>query len=545
MTLHHSRESKPKRLRQTAKYVHNGGRFDVMKISRHLIVDGESINAVFLSDFSFLLARTGHNILRFSARIGYLFAVNLYGIEDNIAVQMHGTKVSMERLLLQSLIEWNQRTRRKPLMIYGARQVGKTYLIQELFANRFYPGKTIYVNFKFDDDMRCFVNGEGAYRTPTSNAQKILDHLSLRENRAIDESILLIFDEIQEALPAITSLKDFKERFPSLHVIASGSLVRIKLHRHNRGKEKFFYPVGALEELTLMPMNFEEYLISANKALYQRIVDAYCHKKALDDSAHVLALDYLQDYLLVGSLPESIAIFLESKSHVASRRNLVTVYQDYLNDIDLYDVGVETALRTRKLFENLYMEINRPHGDFRPSLFDEGKKVRDYITPISLLSLAEVTYTCKMTKQRVTIPLKEDDGSNYRIYCLDTGFLAYQSGINMADFRSGNNVNMGAFFENYIACELASYGVDLFYWKGKNDAEFEFLVKKGNAIIPIDVKRKRGSLASAKGYSSHNEPHMFVKVSANRYGYDETTKVCTIPLYSFFLFAKELDGRFS
>lgn len=451
----------------------------------------------------------------------------------------------MERLALNHLIEWDKKARRKPLMIYGARQVGKTYLIRDLFAKRFYSKKHIYINFKFDDDIRDFVNGEGAYKTSTSNAAKIMEHISLRVGRVIDNETLLIFDEIQEALPAITALKDFKENHPDIRVIASGSLVRVKIRRASKKKEKFFYPVGALEELTLMPMNFEEFLMNANPVLHRRIVDAYLKKEPLDDSAHNLAMEYLQNYLLVGSLPESIAIYLDSKSHIEARKNLMTVYQDYLNDIDLYGIPMGTALKTRKLFSNLYLEINRPQADFRPSLFDPNKKVRDYITPIQLLELAGVIHLCKKTKERVTLPLREDEGSNYRIYCIDTGFLAYQSGINMADFQNAINANMGVFFENYIADELSFRGIGLYYWKGKNDAEFEFLVKREGEIVPIDVKKKRGSLASIQGYSSRNPTSLFVKVSSNKYGFDPETKVLTIPLYAFFLFAEELDTNLS
>ena len=448
----------------------------------------------------------------------------------------------MERLALKALLEWDKKKHRKPLMIYGARQVGKTYLIRDLFAKNYYPGKHIYINFKFEDDIRDFVNGDGMYTAPTSNAQKIMDHISLRMNAEIDENTLLIFDEIQEALPAISSLKDFKENHPNIKVIASGSLVRIKLHRQARKKNKgFFYPVGAIEELTLAPMNFEEFLMNANQMLYRRIKEAYIRQEPLDDSAHVLAMEYLKNYLLIGSLPENIDIYLETKSLLEARKNLVTIYQDYLNDIDLYEVPAEMALKTRNLFSNLYLEINRPHSDFKPSLFDEGKKVRDYVTPILLLSLAGAIYQCKKTKEHVTLPLKEDEGSNYRIYCLDTGFLAYQSGINMAGLQDRKNENLGVFFENYIACELAGKGHSLYYWKGKNESEFEFLVKRNNVIVPVDVKSKRGPLSSMQNYANHNQATLFVKVSANRYGYDENTKTLTIPLYSFFLFVNELD----
>ena len=452
----------------------------------------------------------------------------------------------MDRLALSYLIEWNNKTKRKPLMVYGARQVGKTYLIRDIFAEKYYKNQFIYINLKFDDDIRNFINGEGDYKEPTSNAQKIMEHISLRENKTIDKNTLLILDEIQEAVPAITSLKDFKERHPDIPVIASGSLVRIKIKRMSkRNKEKFFYPVGSVDELTLHPMNFEEFLMNSNKMLYNKIVEAYINKIPLDSFTHNLAMEYLRNYLLVGSLPENIDIFLQNKSHILARKNLVTIYNDYLNDIDLYDVSAETILKTRKLFNNIYIEINRPHTDFRPSLFDEGAKTRNYINPMELLELAGAIHISKCMKEHVTLPFKEDNGSNYRLYFLDTGFLAYQSGINMADYTKPTNTNMGVFFENYIACELASYDVNLFYWKGKNDFEFEFITKLGSQIIPIDVKKKRGILGSAENFKSHNSCKMFVKISENYYGYDENNGILTIPLYSFFMFAKEIDNKFN
>ena len=446
----------------------------------------------------------------------------------------------MERLALKDLVVWDNDPHRKPLMVYGARQVGKTYLIRDIFAKTYYPNKYIYISFKFDDDIRDYVNGEGSYKRPTSSASKILNHISLWKNTIIDEHTLLIFDEIQEALPAITALKDFKENHPNIRIIASGSLVRIKIARKSKDKKKFFYPVGALDELMMFPMNFEEYLLNANPILLKRIQAAYAEKCPLDESAHQLALDTLHEYMLVGGLPENVKIYLQSKSLVKARKNLRTIYRDYLNDIALYDAPMDTLLRTRKLFESLYIEINRPLSEFRPSVFDPGKKVRDYFLPVNLLKLGEVVYQAKRTKEHVSIPLKEDNDSDYRLYCLDTGFLAYQSDIALVDFQKSNNTNMGVFFENYIACELTCIGLELFYWKGKNNAEFEFLVKQGEDIFPIDVKKRRGNLTSMNAYASHNKVKMFVKVSSNHYGYDATNKILTMPLYAFFLFVRDI-----
>lgn len=452
----------------------------------------------------------------------------------------------MDRLALQYLINWKNKQKRKPLMIYGARQVGKTYLIKNIFGETYFKNSYIYINLKFDDDIRDYINGTGNYKSSTSSALKIMNHISLRKGIDINEDTLLIFDEIQEAMPAITALKDFKDNYSSIPVIASGSLIRIKLKRAGKNKnEKFFYPIGSIDEFTLYPVNFEEFLLATNKRLYKEIVKAYKEKIPLDISSHQLAIEYLKSYLLIGSLPENVQIYLDSKSFIQARKNLVTIYNDYLNDIDLYDATTETTLRTRNLFKNLYIEINRPHMEFRPSLIDEGKKMRDYEASMQLLDLGGVIYINKRLKERVTLPLREDDQSNYRLYFFDNGFLAYQSSINMSDFINGINTNMGVFFENYIATELVSYGVDLFYWKGKGDYEFEFVVKDNDKVVPIDVKKKKGSLSSINAYKSHNSCNKFVKVSENYYGYDDSSKILTIPIYSFFMYVKEIDNKLS
>jgi len=451
----------------------------------------------------------------------------------------------MERLALAKLLAWKDKTRRKPLMVYGARQVGKTYLIKDIFAERYYAGNYIYVNFKFDDDIRNFVNGAKPYKTPTSNASKIMDFLSLREGRAIDENTLLVFDEIQEALPAISSLKDFKENHPRIPVIATGSLVRIKMKRMRKDSQGFFYPVGAIDTLHIYPMTFEEFLLNRNHMLLERIKSAYESMTPLDESIHALALSHLRDFLLVGGMPENVQIFLESGSHVLARRNLETIYDDYLSDMDLYGASRETLLRCRLLYKNLYLQLNKENKDLRPSMMEEGGKVRQYVTPMELLKLAGVIYPCKRIKETVTLPLREDEGGNYRVYFLDNGFLAYQSDVGMNDFVHSVNANMGVFYENYVATEFAAAGIDLFYWKGKNDAEFEFVVREGNDIVPVDVKKGKGTLNSLEKFRYHNKNAKAVKLSSNNFGYDETNKILTIPLYGAFMYARHLGDNFA
>jgi len=164
-------------------------------------------------------------------------------------------------------------------------------------------------------------------------------------------------------------------------------------------------------------------------------------------------------------------------------------------------------------------------------------------TPIEWLTLAHIILRSSLVKERVTIPLIDSEESLHRLYLADIGMFSYQSGINVKTFLSndGRNTLSGIFFENYVACELARSGHKLFYWKGKGDAEFEFLVEHDSVIIPIDVKKGRGTLSSLEKYKNHNKVEVVIKVSANNYGYEEQKKILTIPFYMLFSFLNSLS----
>lgn len=455
----------------------------------------------------------------------------------------------MERTALKKIIEWN-RYRTKPLIIYGARQIGKTYLIKKLFAERFYKNNYVYIDFKQDDDIRTFVLSGGANGGSVCDAKKIIEYISLRKNIKISSKTLLIFDESQEALPIITSLKYFKQDYPKIPVIVSGSMVRLKIKREIRINnqqhgEGFFFPIGAVEEMQMYPMSFEEFLLNYNSTLLDKIHEAYSNKKPLENFVHEIAVDALYKYLLVGGMPENVEMFLNGRSLIDVRKNISSIFNNYLNDMELYQVSTESIVRSKLIFNNIYMEINKESKNFRASLLDSKLKTRDLLSPIDWLVTSGVILKSNQTKELVSIPLCSDNESNYRIYMMDTGFLAFQSSINMATFidKNSRNTLSGAFFENYVACELNSHGFPLFYWKGKHDSEFEFLVKDSFDIIPLDVKKGRGTLNSLNKFKDHNRYKYSVKVSLNNYGYDENTNVMTIPLYMLFEYLNELNKQ--
>ena len=450
----------------------------------------------------------------------------------------------MERTALQRLVDWNGNKRKKPLIVWGARQVGKTYLILELFAKKYYPNRYVYVDCKKEDEIREFCSG-------TANAEKIIEYISLRKGQQINEQTLLIFDEVQECPNILSSLKYFCQDYREIPVIVTGSMVRIKLQRetHKRGakdNDKFLFPVGKINQMTVYPMTFDEFLMNSNQMLFDTVKNAYESRQPLERQIHELVMEHVYKYLLVGGMPEAVDAYIDSGSLLESREILKVLYDNYLADMELYQASQESVLRSRALFQNIYRELNRESKNFSPGLIEEKSKTRDYATSIQWLTMAHVVNQSFQLKEHVTMPLVPDSDSSFRLFLGDIGMFPYQSGINAASFVSSERENTlsGIFFENFVANELIAKEHKLFYWRGKSSAELEFIVESDNRLYPIDVKKGRGTLNSLEKFSNHNKFEYAIKVSKNNYGYDPEQKLLTIPLYFIPFAAKDLaDGK--
>ena len=446
----------------------------------------------------------------------------------------------MERMALQKLIDWNNNKRKKPLIIWGARQVGKTYLVEELFAKKYYKNSYIYIDCKKEDEIREFCS-------ETANAEKIIEYISLRKGKQINERTLLIFDEVQECLNIISSLKYFCQDFREIPVIATGSMVRIKLQRetHKRGSkenDKFLFPVGKINQLTIYPMTFDEFLMNSNKMLHDAVKKAYEEKRPLDNQIHALAMEQVYRYLLVGGMPEAVEAYVEEDNLLESREILKVLYDNYLSDMELYQASQEAVLRSRVLFQNIYRELNKESKNFSPGLIAEKSKTRDYATSIQWLTMAHVVNQSFQLKEHITMPLMPDSESNFRLFLGDIGMFSYQSGINAASFISNerDNTLSGIFFENFVANELIAKGHKLFYWRGRTSAELEFIIESSNKLYPLDVKKGRGALNSLEKFSNHNKFEYAIKVSKNNYGYNSEQKLLTVPFYFISFVAEDL-----
>ena len=446
----------------------------------------------------------------------------------------------MKRVALENLIAWNSNPHRKPLIVWGARQVGKTYLVKDIFAEEYYADNYIYIDFKKEDDIRefCF---------ETADARKIIEYISLRTARRIDESTLLIFDEVQECPNIISSLKYFCQDFREIPVIATGSMVRIKLtrHTHKRGVSDsgdFLFPVGKINQLTVYPMTFDEYLMNKNEILYNAVKKAYDTKTPLATPIHNMAMEEIHKHLLVGGMPEAVEAYIEDDNLLESREILKSLYDNYLSDMELYQASPEAVLRSRTLFQNIYKELNKETKNFSPGLIEEKARTRDFATSIQWLTMAHIINQSFQLKEHITLPLMPDNESNFRLFLGDIGMFSYQSGINAASFISSQSENVlsGIFFENFVANELVAKGHKLFYWRGKSSAEFEFIIASGDKLYPIDVKKNKGTLNSLEKFANHNKFEYAIKISKNNYGYSQDSKILTIPFYFVPFLAKDL-----
>lgn len=448
----------------------------------------------------------------------------------------------MDRKYISDLKQWLESPHRKPLVIWGARQVGKTYLIKELFANQYFRDNFIYIDCRTEYRFT-------EYCAQHLNVNEVIDYLSLAFGKKIDASTLLIFDETQECPAVLTLLKYFNQDRPEIPVIATGSMVRIRLQRLSRsrgpGKDSaFLFPVGNIRQLTMYPMTFGEYLMNRNRLLFDAVCTAYRNKVPLKPEIHTLAMNTFNEYLLVGGMPKAVQTYLETGSLFETHQRIQDLYDNYLADMELYQASPESTVRARKIFQNIYPQLNKESKNFKSSLIEENARTRDMQTPIDWLTMAFVAVRSSLVKEHVTLPLRESSESLFRLYLSDIGMFFSQSGVNPATLLtdSGRNTLSGIFYENYAACELTAAGVPLFFWKGKGSGEFEFIVESCGAAVPIDVKKGRRTLNSLEKFKQHNTYSYAVKVSHNAFGFDAKTGILTIPHYQFFLAAEDFGA---
>lgn len=443
----------------------------------------------------------------------------------------------MERSKVKDLEKWYKSKFRKPLVLWGARQIGKTYLVKELFAKRFFDD-FVYIDLKKDDDACKFFS-------TTCNPEEYLKYIQVRYGKKITPETPLIFDEVQQCHQVLSSLKYFCQDYRELPVIVTGSMVRLAIRQieTNNKNEDFLFPVGKIDSMNLYPVSFGEYLENVNPILLEMIKDSYNKKTQLQNPYHEMAMDLLHEYLTIGGLPEALEIFIQEKSYIDALKVVKEVYENYLGDMAYYNVSNETILKTRNLYKNIFSQLNKDNKNFKVTAIEKGKSNRDYFNAYQWLELSHIIYRSKNVTGKVSVPIIEKTEGLFRLYLSDPGIFTYQSKVNQADFfvREKRNTLSGVFYENYVACEFVRNEIPLFYWTGKASHEFEFVVYSNENLYPIDAKKNKGNLNSLAEFRQFNPKTTGIKISSNNFGYNKENDILTIPHYAVFLLAEDLQ----
>ena len=425
----------------------------------------------------------------------------------------------MKRYLIDKLISWKNSKDRKPLILSGARQVGKTWLMME-FGKKYYKNVAYITFFNNNRFKKVF---ESNY-----DIKRILTNISIETNVDIDpQNTLIIFDEIQECPKAIESLKYFCENAREYNIIAAGSLLGVFLH------ENISYPVGKVDELTLYPMNYFEFIEACGE---EKLCDALMNKDLdiiRDFSDKYISL--LKDYYYVGGMPEIVDSFTKNKDYNRVREKQNIIINQYINDFSKHIKGIELT-RVNQIWEAIPSQLLKENKKFKFNNIKSGARYKEFDTAIEWLKRSGLIYVVnKVTTPK--IPLKAySDVSSFKIFLVDIGLLSAMSELDAKTIIDGNQIFIefkGALAEQYVAQQIVSlHNKKLFYYISDNSYyEIDFIMSKDNEIFPIEVKSRYNTKSkSLKFFIEKFNPNYAYKVSLN--DYEVFDKIKNIPLYA-------------
>lgn len=428
----------------------------------------------------------------------------------------------MERKIYKELLAWKNSTDRKPLILQGARQVGKTYIVN-YFAGKEYSN-SVYCNFEKDDGLPDFFKD----LTP----EKIIRKLSLYKRKEIfQENTLIIFDEIQACPEAITSLKYFNEEANGYHIIALGSLLGVSVNRGN-----FSFPVGKVQFMTLYPLDFEEYLMARGEdGLIELIRECYERNTPLDSAFHERALEYYKEYLFVGGMPEAVEEYGKNHNPDLVRIIQQTILESYQNDMGKYNRQSEIP-KTRIVYKNISTQLAKENRKFQYKSIKRGGRASEFENAIEWLCLAGIASQNYRIEQ-IMLPLNAYRSlTDFKFYMNDVGLCGASQDIHYEDIMGENPLLdnfKGGLTENYVFNQLTENGLSLYYWTSGCQAEVDFITRIGEDIIPIEVKAKVNNRARSLGvYVERYKPSYAIRISQKNFGFENGMK--SVPLYATF-----------
>ena len=429
----------------------------------------------------------------------------------------------MYRKIMKYLEEWKENAHRKPLILQGARQVGKTYSILEF-------GRTHYENvayFNFETNPR--LNKTFDENISPEYLIPILSHIS--GQTIVREKTLIVFDEVQLCERALTSLKYFCEDASDYHIIVAGSLLGVAVNR-----AKFSFPVGKVDIKTMYPMDMEEFMLALGEnALAEQIKKSFETDTPLPSALHDTAMQLYRQYLVVGGMPECVMQFAGTKDYILVRHTQNTIFASYLNDMSKYN-SLNEIKKTRLAYDNITVQLSKKNTRFQYKLIKKGGRASEFENAIEWLCLSGIVSQVYKAEQ-IKKPLENyRDIDAFKIYVSDLGLLAAKKDLSADDIlymSEDLNDFKGGMTENYVNVQLTINGYRTYYWESERGAEIDFVIQREGRLIPIEVKSADNTKAkSLKIYMETNNPDYAIKLSAKNFGFEDGKK--TVPLYAAF-----------
>ncbi len=424
----------------------------------------------------------------------------------------------MERFAMKQLEEWYNRKNRKPLILKGARQVGKTWLMKEFGRTHF--KHTAYVNFDNNKNMTNVFDGD-------YDINRILMAINIETGvKIIPEETLIIFDEIQESPKAIASLKYFCEDAPEYAVIAAGSLLGVAIHKG------VSFPVGKVDTLDLNPLSFREFLLAIGEAGLARLIDEV--NISLIESFREKYIDWLKKYYYIGGMPEVVSSFVAERDFTEVRRLQKRIIEMYEADFSKHTSTNELP-RIRMVWNSIPMQLAKENKKFFFGKIKEGARAKDFEIAIEwLLDCGLIKKVYNVSKP--AIPLKAyTEFSAFKLYLLDVGLLAAMSELDAKSILDGNAIFVefkGALTEQYVLQQLVANTeyTPYYFTETKSEGEIDFLIQKGTDVVPIEVKAEENLKAkSLRVYCDKFKPQMAIRTSMSNYR--EQDWMLNVPLY--------------
>lgn len=425
----------------------------------------------------------------------------------------------MQRYALKHLIDWKNKKNHKPLVIQGARQVGKTWLMQE-FGKKYYE-QVAYINFDVDLKSREIFDVD--YDT-----ERLIMDIGLATKTKINaENTLIIFDEIQECPRALTSLKYFRENAPQYDIIVAGSLLGVACH------EGTGFPVGKVSFMNLSPLSFEEFLLAMGEERFVELLNKKDFKtiKLFNNKYEKL----LKQYCYIGGMPEIVQDFVENKDFESVRNLQKEILSAYEEDFTKH-IPTNTVAKIRLLWKSIPAQLSKENKKFIYGAAKEGARARDFEAALSWLINSGLVYRVnKITKPDLPITAYEDFNS-FKLFVLDVGLLGAMTDLQADTIIDGNRIFeefKGAITEQYVLQQLKTIkDLPVFYWSNETSrAEIDFVIQIKSDVVPVEVKAERNLQAkSLKVYMEKFKPNYAIRTSMA--DYKKTDNLIDLPLYT-------------